>query len=115
MDKITQLQDHLEQLALLFVASLDTINRHADFKLLDTRYPITQKNELITESKNIQEIIQEQSDQIVEHTKQIDALIKTLPTIDSSENIQSSVNMLEKDYFTDDISKLFKDIANSYF
>ncbi|PVU87059.1 hypothetical protein BB560_006556 [Smittium megazygosporum] len=127
MDKVTQIQLSLEQLSLLFVSSIDSINKSSGFKQVDSHYPITQKNVLTDSSKTSKDHVDEYSTQILEVSKKIDSLIDSLPELELSKDIQTEVNNKERQLrtlqrdlddevlkakkFSDEISGLFNKVT----
>ncbi|PVU99006.1 hypothetical protein BB559_001062 [Furculomyces boomerangus] len=97
MDRITQLQDKIEQLSLMMVSSLDTIHKRAEMKQVDPNYPVTKKNEISIGSESIEDVIKASAVKIRNQIKDIDTLIKALPKIEKTKNQKNELDDLEKD------------------
>ncbi|KAI9141368.1 hypothetical protein BKA69DRAFT_1021218, partial [Paraphysoderma sedebokerense] len=84
MDRITQLQDAVDQLAVIFTTSVEYLQRRAPMAVVNTDFPITKLNgkipfELADEPTTFSRNTQELASDLIKKVKSIDLLINELP------------------------------------
>ncbi|KAH7375616.1 mediator of RNA polymerase II transcription subunit 21 [Plectosphaerella cucumerina] len=104
-DRLTQLQDAVDQLAQQFVASFHYVNRHHNLDLLgpndkirDVKQEPEQREVEPLEPEQFQAGLLELSRDLILKEQQIEVLISTLPGLDTSEADQEkNVRELEEE------------------
>ncbi|KAI8872391.1 hypothetical protein GQ42DRAFT_116025, partial [Ramicandelaber brevisporus] len=80
MDRVTQLQDGIDQYIQIFFAGLDYVHRSAAMTSVNPQFPVTKKNSISADSPEAVEAkIKEIAKDIAQQAKHVDALIRTLP------------------------------------
>ncbi|KAM0327908.1 hypothetical protein ACHAQA_005306 [Verticillium albo-atrum] len=104
-DRLTQLQDAVDQLAQQFVASFHYVNRHHSLETLGpkdkVREVVKEASQLEVEAADPEEFragLLELSRDLILKEQQIEVLISTLPGLDTSEaDQQKNVRELEEE------------------
>ncbi|KAK9708839.1 hypothetical protein K7432_009390 [Basidiobolus ranarum] len=85
MDRLTQLQDSIDQLALMFVSSVDYLQGKSAMVTSNPEFPVTKSNERADPPNLFRKSTKELATDICKHAKQIDTLVEALPGIKHSE------------------------------
>jgi hypothetical protein len=79
MDRITQLQDHIDGLSLLFVSCIDYLHNKTSMISDNPDVPVTKTNELAVQEEEFNGEKLNLAKLMCNHSKQIDELIDSLP------------------------------------
>ncbi|ORX95864.1 hypothetical protein K493DRAFT_337171 [Basidiobolus meristosporus CBS 931.73] len=93
MDRLTQLQDSIDQLALMFVSSVDYLQGKSAMVTSNPEFPVTKANERADPPDVFKKSTRELAADICKHAKQIDTLVEALPGIKHTEADQ--IRLLE--------------------
>ncbi|OZJ05585.1 hypothetical protein BZG36_01722 [Bifiguratus adelaidae] len=93
MDRVTQLQDAIDQLSRIFVNSIHYVHSKANMKELSPSLPVVAPNMQADPPEVFSQNLQELVSDIVRKTKEVDALIDVLPGIRHSEQEQAGVEI----------------------
>ncbi|KAF9513904.1 hypothetical protein BS47DRAFT_1295675 [Hydnum rufescens UP504] len=85
MDRITQLQDGIDQLLTIMANSVNYLVSSANFKQVNPDIPITKTREKAATAEEFEANKRELVDDLIKKAKQIEILIKSLPIFDPEE------------------------------
>ncbi|KAI8320753.1 hypothetical protein GQ54DRAFT_277251, partial [Martensiomyces pterosporus] len=88
VDRVTQLQDSIDQQCLMLVSSLDYLHKKAGMVQVGPSIPVTQTNVMADNAAEFHARTREIATDICRQAKKIDSLIEALPGIDVSESEQ---------------------------
>jgi len=98
MDRITQLQDALDQLAVRFYSALNHLNTRHDFVPFPGQTKATDPHLQVSSAEEFDASKRELSRDIISKTKEIDLLIESLPGITATESEQMErIHNLQKE------------------
>ncbi|KAF9927861.1 RNA polymerase II mediator complex subunit [Linnemannia zychae] len=92
MDRLTQLQDAIDKMALLFVSSLDHLTKNASLVAVNPNIPIVSTDHGMSQEQ-LQSSAQELALDISRQAKELEALIDNLPGI--SQTPEDQIHDLE--------------------
>ncbi|KXN72718.1 hypothetical protein CONCODRAFT_56094 [Conidiobolus coronatus NRRL 28638] len=91
MDRITQLQDHIDGLSLLFVSCIDYLHNKTSMISDNPNVPVTKSNELAVQEEEFNNEKLNLAKLMCNHSKQIDELIDSLPGSNEETKVDFSV------------------------
>jgi len=97
MDRITQLQDGIDQLLTIMANSVNYLVSSANFKQVNPDIPITKTREKAATAEEFEANKRELVDDLIKKAKQIEILIKSLPIFDPEEEQISRLSALEQE------------------
>jgi len=97
MDRITQLQDGIDQLLTIMANSVNYLVSSANFKQVNPDIPITKTREKAAPADEFEANKQELVDDLIKKAKQIEVLIKSLPVFDPEEEQIARLDKLEQE------------------
>jgi len=97
MDRITQLQDGIDQLLTIMANSVNYLVSSANFKQVNPDIPITKTREKAATAEEFEANKRELVDDLIKKAKQIEILIKSLPIFDPEEEQIARLSALEQE------------------
>jgi len=97
MDRITQLQDGIDQLLTIMANSVNYLVSSANFKQVNPDIPITKTREKAAPEEEFEANKRELVDDLIKKAKQIEILIKSLPVFDPEEEQIGRLSALEQE------------------
>jgi len=99
MDRLTQIQDAIEQLLTMMTSSISYLTQRTDFKEVDPEVPLTKSRpkDKVDPPKVFEENKKELMVDLVRKAKQIELLINSLPVLEPEETQAARFAQLEEE------------------
>ncbi|KAJ1652799.1 hypothetical protein IWQ61_006946 [Dispira simplex] len=88
MDRVTQLQNSIDQMSQMFVSGLDYLHTRAPMVAVNPQFPVTKNNERGEPPDVFEKAMREFATDVVKQNRQIHTLIQALPRVELSESEQ---------------------------